>query len=395
MRRRDLLREALLGLRFRPLRATLCALGIGIGAAAVVAVVAIPASTQAGLLDRLGQDGNLLTVATGQTINGVPAPLPQAAPAMVGRIDGVRRTASVAALTGATVRRTSAIPPQNTNGIAVLAADAAVLDTLNLRVAFGRFIDPALGRYPVVVLGAGAAQALGVTRLDSQTQVYLGSSDPRGGGRYAVVAGVLAPSPLAPELDTAALIGTDLARTDLGFTGEPSRIYLRADPDRVPTVWGLLAATANPANPGQVTVARPSDLLIARATTRTALLGLALGLGAVALLVGGIGVANIMVVSVLERRAEIGIRRALGATRRTVALLFLIEATTLCLIGALAGTLIGALTTIAYVTAANDPLVLPPLPLAAALAGSLVTGLIAGCYPAMRAARLAPTDALR
>jgi putative ABC transport system permease protein len=382
-------REAWVGLRHRKLRSALCALGIAIGAAAVVAVVAIPASTQASLLAELGRDGNLLTVATGQTMNGTPVPLPAPALGMVRRIDGVERAAAVAQLPDAAVRRTSAIPEVDTNGLALMAADPALVGTLDLTVAAGRFLDAATARYPVVVLGSAAARALGITRIGSQ--VYLGGQ----GGLYAVVVGILAPAPLAPELDTAALVGAPLARDAFDFRDEPSRIYLRAEPDQVTTVWGRLAATANPMEPGTVTVGQPSDLLAARVTTRSALLGLAFGLGAVALLVGGVGVANVMVVSVLERRGEIGIRRALGATRLAVASLFLIEATLLCVLGAMTGALAGIATTVVYTTAAGDLLVLPPLPLLAALGGSLLVGLVAGIYPALRAARLSPTDALR
>jgi putative ABC transport system permease protein len=376
MRRRDVLREALVGLRYRKLRSALCALGIAIGAAAVVAVVGIPASTQATLLAALGRDGNLLTVGTGQTMNGTPVPLPGTAPGMVRRIDGVRQAAAVGQLPDATVRRTSAIPDVDTNGLAVMTAEPALVETLDLSVAAGRFLDRATGRYPVVVLGAAAARALGISRIG--TQVYLDRT-------YGVVVGILAPVPLAPELDTAALVGESFARDAFGFQGEPSRVYLRAEPDRVTAVWGLLAATTNPTDPGTVTVGHPSDLLVARATARGALLGLAVGLGAVALLVGGVGVANVMVVSVLERRGEIGIRRALGATRLTVASIFLVESTLLCVLGALTGALAGIATTVVYTALAGDLLVLPVLPLTAALGGSLVVGLVAGIYPALRA----------
>jgi putative ABC transport system permease protein len=362
----------------------------------MVAIVAVPASAQAALLAQLGRDGNLLTVATGRTVNGQLAPLPETAAGMLRRIDGVQTVAPVGMLAGLTVRRSSAVPVKETNGIAVLAAEPALVGALNLTVVAGRFLDAATGRYPTVVLGAAAARSLGISRLTPQTQVYLGSGGFSGnGGRYAVVLGVLAPVPLAPELDTGALLGTAAAGELFGFDGRPTRVYLRADPDRVSAVWARLAATTNPANPGMVTVGRPSDLLVARASARGALLGLALGLGAVALLVGGVGVANVMVVSVLERRAEIGVRRALGATRSAVAMIFLGEATALCVLGALTGTALGVLTTIGYVLASGASLVLPAAPLAAGLAGSVLVGLVAGCYPALRAARLAPTEALR
>jgi putative ABC transport system permease protein len=394
MRSGDIAREAFTALLYRRLRAALCALGIAVGVACVVAILAIPASAQAALLDRLGRDGNLLTVASGRTIDSRPVPLPAAAPGMVRRIPGVARVAAVGGLPAATVRRTAAIPPADTGGIAVMTATPALVPTLDLATTAGRFIDAATGRYPAVVLGAAAARALGVTRVTPQTQVFLGTADSPH-GRYATVLGVLAPVPLAPEVDTAALIGEPAAADLFGFDGAPTRVYLRADPDRVPAVQRLLARTANPADPGAVDVGHPSDLLVARVTARGSLTALALGLGGVALLIGGVGVANVMVLSVLERRGEIGLRRALGATRVAVGLLFLTESTLLCLLGALVGAVLGVGATLAYAAVTGVAAVLPPVPIVAGLGASLLVGLAAGLYPASRAARLAPTVALR
>jgi putative ABC transport system permease protein len=390
----DIAREGLTALRYRRLRALLCALGIALGIASVVAILAIPASAQAALLDRLGKDGNLLTVATGRSFNGQAQPLPPAAPQMLGRISGVDEMAAVGQLPTATVRRTAAIPPANTGGIAVLTATPTLVRTLDLSVVSGRFLDAATGRYPVVVLGAGAARTLGISRVTPQTQVFLGTAD-NPGGQYAVVLGILAPVPLAPELDTAALLGTRVATDLLAFDGAPTRVYLRADPDRVPAVQALLASTANPEDPSAVSVGRPSDLLVARVTARGSLTALALALGGVALLIGGVGVANVMVLSVLERRGEIGLRRALGATRIAIASLFLAESTVLCLLGAVTGAGLGIAATLGYAAATGTPVVLPATPIVAGLAAALVVGLTAGLYPATRAARLSPTDALR
>ncbi|NUS00586.1 MAG: ABC transporter permease [Kribbellaceae bacterium] len=390
----DLLAEAIRGLRARPLRSILCAGGIALGTAAMVAVVAIPATTRQALLDELGQDGNLLTVSSGNTIDNQPAPLPDQSPAMVRRIAGVQQVSPVAYQAGWIARRTPVVPVADTSGLSVIAADSDLTGTLDLRVVHGRFLDAATSRFPAVVLGSGAARALGMTTTGPDRLVTLSTAD----GRRTVVAtvlGILADVPLAPELDTAVLIGNQAARERLGAHGGPSRIYLRADPDSVGPVHSLLAATASPPDPGAVVVGRPSDLLVARLTAQNALNSLALGLGAVALLVGGVGVANAMVVSVLERRSEIGLRRALGAGRRFVGGLILIESTLLCLAGALVGGVTGVTVTWVSAVTQTAAVQVPLLPVGLGLAGSLVVGLVAGLYPALRAAHLAPAAALR
>lgn len=359
--------------------------------AAMVAVVAIPATTRQALLDELGQDGNLLTVSSGDTIDNQPAPLPAQSPAMVRRITGVQHVSPVAYQTAWTVRRSPLVPVADTNGLTVIAVEPDLTATLDLKVSYGRFLDAATSRYPAVVLGSGAARALG---LSTDRLLTLSTQD----GRRTVVAtvlGILADAPLAPELDSAVLIGNQAARTRLGARGGPSRIYLRADPDSVGPVHGLLAATASPADPGAVVVGRPSDLLVARLTAQSALDSLALGLGAVALLVGGVGVANAMVVAVLERRSEIGLRRALGARRRFVGSLILVESTLLCLAGAVAGGLTGFAVTWASAMSQAVAVQIPLQPVGLGLAGSLLVGLAAGLYPALRAAHLPPAAALR
>ena len=382
------------GLRHRWLRAVLSALGIAVGIAAVVVVLAIPASTQQALLDRLGRDGNLLTVASGNTITNQPVRLPTAAPGMLRRISGVQRVSAVQYLSDRIARRTALVDVHDTNGISVLAADSSLTETLGLRMASGRFLDPATARFPAAVLGSGAAAALGVAQAGHSELIDLTDSAGHGGGYFAVL-GVLAPVPLAPELDTSVLIGQPIAAALLFAGPAPTRVYLRSAPDQVAGVQALLASTAMPADPGSVTVGRPSDLLVARAAARSSLGALAVGLGAVALLVGGIGVANMMVVSVLDRRSEIGLRRALGATRTAVGLLFLLESTLLCLLGAAAGAAVGIAVALGYAAAQHMPAILPAGPTIAGLTLSLLVGLAAGAYPAVRAARLTPSTALR
>ena len=382
----DLLRTARGGLASRRLRAVLSAIGVAIGIAAMVAVVGISESSKADLLAQLDTLGtNLLSVSPGQSFAGTDSKLPAEAKAMIGRITPVESVAGTTSV-GATVRRTDRIPESETGGISVRAADPELVETLRGSMARGTFLNAANARYPVVVLGATASERLGITHVGRQ--VWLG-------GRWFTVIGILSPMPLAPEIDRSALIGRQAGMELFGIDDSPSTLYVRTDTEAVEAVRSVLAATANPAHPEEVQVSRPSDALAARAAAKTAFTSLFLGLGAVALLVGGVGVANVMVVAVLERRSEIGLRRALGAPRRSIRSQFLLESLMLSALGGAAGALLGFLVAAGYASFRGWPVSMPLAGVAGGVLSALVIGAVAGLFPALRAARLSPTEALR
>ncbi len=384
----DLTRLSTVGLRTRRLRAGLSALGIAIGVAAIVAVLGLSASSQAGLLNEINQLGtNLLTVSNGQSLTGGAVELPTTAPGMIGRIRGVQRVQSTGAVSGANAFRTPYIPAVETNGLAVQAASLDLLPVLATTVAKGHYLNGATAQEPVAVLGAATAQLLGIDRIDPAERIWVG-------GQWFYVAGILKPAVLASAIDTSVLVGYPAAQKYLNFDGHPSTIYLRAETDRVNAVDNLLAATANPESPSEVNVSQPSDALVAQADAKSALDGLFLGLGAVALLVGAVGVANIMIISVLERRSEIGLRRALGATRGQIRAQFLSEAILLAALGGAVGVALGATSTAVYAHTKHWATVIPTEAWVGGIAASLIIGAVAGLIPALRAARLSPTQAL-
>ncbi|MEY9852541.1 putative ABC transport system permease protein [Leifsonia sp. EB41] len=376
------------GLAARRLRSALSVTGIAIAVASLVCVTGLAASAQSALLDELGQEGNLLTVAAGQTFSGNATELPLTAETMVRAIAPVEAVTAVGTVAGVTVRRSAVIPELQTSGISVLAAEPTLLRVMGTHPVLGRYLDRVAEAYPEVVLGFGAARNLGIDRVDPATTVLID-------GRLWPVAGVLAASAVAPEIDDAALISFPIAERLLGFDGAATRIYVRSDPDQVAAVAAVLPFTVSPQQPEAIEVRHPSDLLIARITARNAFVDLFLALAGVALLVGGISIANVMIVSVIERRSEIGLRRALGARARHIAAQFLTEALLLAAAGGLAGALLGAAATAVIASTQGETVVIPPAALAVALTASVLTGAIAGVYPAIRASRLSPSEALR
>jgi putative ABC transport system permease protein len=380
----DVVRVGAAGLRTRPLRIVLSALGIAIGIAALLAVVGISASSRADLnrtLDALGT--NLLTAAPGQTMTGADAKMPAEAPAMVRRIAPVESATATGRLE-AKVYRNEYIPEGENGSISVLAAQPDLLGTVGARLAAGRGLTGSVDG-PAVVLGAATAQRLGIA--SPGPRVWLGS-------QWFSVVGILAPVPLAPELDASALVGWAAAERLLAFDGSPTTVYTRSAEQSVEQVRRVLAATVNPQAPNEVKVSRPSDALAAARAADSAFNGLLLGLGAVALVVGGVGVANTMVISVLERRAEIGLRRALGATRGQIRLQFLCESLLLATLGGAAGVLMGGAATVGYAAYRSWSPVIPVWALAGGVAATMLVGMVAGLYPAERAARLPPSQAL-
>ncbi|MGW1077658.1 ABC transporter permease [Streptomyces sp. NPDC002537] len=384
---RDVLRVGAVGLRTRPVRVFLSALGIAIGIATMVAVVGISTSSKADLmakLDRLGTD--MLTVEAGAPLNGGDgAPkLPKEAAAMVARIGPVHKVSAIALLKDTTIRRNELVPAERNGGINVMAADPDLLDAVSGGMARGRWFTSATAAYPTVVLGASAATRLGASPGEL---VRIGED------RFTVI-GVMRPLELAVDLDTAALVGWEAAEKRLGFDGHPTRLYERSDDGAVASVRAVLTRTVNPQAPETVQVSRPSDALTAKEAASGSLTGLMLGLGAVALLVGGVGVANTMVISVLERRQEIGLRRSMGATRGQIRIQFLTEALLLSGLGGAAGALLGALATFGFAAVQGWPAVVPAWALGGGLGATVVIGMVAGLYPAVQASRLSPTEAL-
>jgi putative ABC transport system permease protein len=375
------------GLRARPMRAVLSALGVAIGIAAMVAVVGISTSSRERLDSQLAELGtNLLTVTVAEPSGSEePLPLPADASARVERIAGVSEASAIADLPGVHVYRNSLVDAGRTGGLTVTAGERDLLSVVGAELETGEWLNPATATLPTTVLGATAAERLGVR--EAGTQVWLD-------GRNTTVVGILRPVPLAAELDIAAIVGMPIAAGEYEHDGSPTRVYERSDDAAVMAVRGLLPPSVQPSVPADAVVSRPSDALTARAAVDEVFTGLLLALGSISLLVGGIGVANTMIISVLERRREIGLRRAIGATRRHIRLQFLTEAVLLSAMGGVAGAGLGAAVSAAIATGNGWVPVVPVWILVGGVLATIGIGAVAGLYPAIRAARTPPSVAL-
>ncbi|WP_447949793.1 ABC transporter permease [Microbacterium aurum] len=386
LRQEDLLRLGWQGLRAHPVRATLSALGIAIGIAAMIAVIGISLSSQAKIQERLASLGtNLLTVSAGKSFSGDSAKLPVDSAERLQRIEGVEQVGWVGDLPEVAAYRSSYIDPGSTNGLNVAATDTGLLSATSSELHSGSWFNDANKQYPTTVLGTTAAKRLGIVSPGSMVNI---------GGQNHTVLGILKPSALAPKLDTSVLVGAPHAAERLGFTGSPTTLYERSTDASVESVRELIPATINPKSPNEVSVSRPSDTLAAQHAIDTAFTGMLVGVGSIALLVGGIGVANTMVITVLERRREIGLRRALGATRAHVRKQFLMEAVMLATYGGVAGLVLGVGCTVAVSLINGWTPTVPPLIAALGVAVTILVGAIAGMLPAMKAAKVSPTEAL-
>ena len=279
------------------------------------------------------------------------------------------------------------MPVGLTGGISVQAIDQDLLHVLSGSVADGVWLDNAREVFPTVVLGSVAADRLGFREVSGVGHVWLG-------GRWFTVIGILNAFELAPDLDRSVFIGQPAAERYLDHQNLPTRVLVRVNPKKIDQVMSVLGATANPQFPEEVVVDKPTDALEAQEAADDTFTALLLGLGAVSLLVGGVGIANVMVIAVLERRGEIGLRRALGGTRHHVALQFLTEALLLGGIGGIGGVFLGVAATAVYANIKGWAIRVPLIAMLGGMAAALLIAALAGLYPAIRAAKLSPTEAL-
>ena len=388
LRTRDLFFVAVYGVKARKGRAALTSIGIGIGIAAIVAVSGIAASGSADLLSTLESLGTYLVKASPQAgFFGTQEELPEGVIGMVERIGPVEEVTSTTQ-TDLLVRRSNFISEFEGGGISTIVTSSELLNVIGGKLSEGRFITDGLSDLPVTVLGNVTAKRLGITNLSKPTKILIDDE-------WFGVIGIVEELKIHPDLDRSVFIGYGAAKKLFDINEEPTTIYLRANPTFIEDVVEVIAPSMNPENPDQVEVSRPSDALEAQQAVEASFTNLLLGLGSVALLVGGVAIANVMVMSVLERRMEIGVRRSIGATRREIRYQFLLESIVLSGIGGLVGVMLGSLITLAYTNYTNIVFSIPVWQILGAVVLALLIGAISGVYPAIKASKIQPAEAVR
>jgi macrolide transport system ATP-binding/permease protein len=395
MELRDLIAEAGAGLMARPARVGLTVLGTVIGVAALVATLGLSktAGNQiVGRFDAIAATDVVITPApTAQ--RGSPDVIPWDAEARLRRLNGVAAagTLSEVDVRGELVRSVPINDPlgQTELQLPVRAASPGLWRAARARLNAGRFPDAGHSARAerVVVLGANAARRLNISNLDQQPAIFIGDR------QYQVI-GLLGEVRRQPSLLGSITIPEGTARREFNLTA-PGSVQVETNVGAVEVVTRQAPAALSPTDPTQLRVASPPDPKKLRGNVQNDLNALFLLLGGVSLLVGALGIANVTLVSVLERVGEIGLRRALGAARRHIAAQFLIESTVMGLLGGIIGASLGTLVVVGVSASRTwTPVLQPWVPLAAPLIGALI-GLLSGTYPSLRAAAMEPVEALR
>lgn len=395
---RDLLDEALAGVTARPARLALLTLGTVLGIGAVVTTLGIGQTAAGQIAQRFDAvAATHVVVESGEGRRGDESvrfgQLPWDAAERVERLNGVVAAGTYARVDvgDATVRGIPVNDPGGTvaHSVPVIGASPHLFEAVYGDLRTGRGFDSGHDDRgdPVVVLGRYAAERLGVNRVDSQPSIFIGE-------RAFTVIGILERVSYRTDLLDAAVIPIGTARAVYGLPG-PDSVEVRTEVGATQLIAGQVPIAIDPNNPDRLRVTAPPPPGQLRRDVAADVNALFLVLGGIALLIGGLGIANVTLLSVLERIPEIGLRRALGATRVHIAGQFLVESVFVGFLGGLIGTSLGVIVTV-VVSAVRDwtPILDLQLAVGAPLAGALI-GLLAGGYPAWRAATIEPITALR
>ena len=390
----DLVDEMLAGIFARPMRALLTTLGTVLGLASLVATLGLSRTAGSQIIDQFDElSASQVMVTARSNPNGSTAgALPWNVEDRLDRLNGVVAAGAVADVINPGNVRT--VPVLDLTGeyehvVPVVAASAGVLDAVRGHIAVGRWFDAGHVKRgdPVAVIGADLAAELGIRRLEVQPGIYIGDRD-------VTVLGIVDEALRDRGFLGSVMITSSAAQRYFDVT-RPERVVIDVEVGAGQLIGVQAPIALNPSSPESLSAAAPTLPTATRDQVADDVNGLFLVLGIVSLVVGAIGIANVTLVTVMERTSEIGLRRALGARRRHIAGQFLGESAAIGLVGGVIGAAIGLLIVVG-VSAAKEwtPVLDPWMPLAAPPVGALV-GLVAGMYPSIRAARMEPVEALR
>jgi putative ABC transport system permease protein len=389
---RDLVSVAIGGLLARKVRTLLLLMGPVIGVAAIVAAVGLTDSAKGDLKRKVAQLGTNLITATAASSFGSQKPkLPADAVKRAEQVDTVEKVSAVVQLTDITVSPyEKARKKYETTPIPVLAADTRLPYVLEVPMVSGRWISRADAQLASrsVVIGSGLANEIGYLPGENRTIDLAGR-------QYGVI-GILGKVELDPTLDNAAFI--PFAAADDDFVKEdikPTKLYVRSADGTEQATADTLRTAISLGGPDEVGTEIQAEALQLAAQSDKQLQLIVASMGLLAIIVGGIGIANVMSISVIQRSTEIGIRRALGHTRRTIAQQFLLEAMVVGFLGGILGVVVGALAILIGVWISGWVFVLQRWIPPAGIILAMVVSIVAGLYPARRAAKLEPLETLR